>query len=329
MAPEQLLGRPCAASDTYAIGVIAFEMLTGRRPYLVTSPVELYEQQRAGAKMDPQNLRAEIPDAAARSILQQLSFHAKDRGASAIDAANTIATALLGPRREIWSRRRAATVVTAGSLLAAAGGYGWWSNWGRSLGPTEKIVEFPPGAEPLDYGFVKDLSIDYHSLPNADATGWDCVRVTTNDQGAYWRRLTAAQSRAAVREGWKLTIEAAVEEGCLSGCLDNWSAPSRYIINLLRNPDGSDTARLVTGVRPLLKGLDYVLPGPGGARHKFVVAAGTRTGLASLWVDGVKRLTGYPGTTDYHYGWGLGFGGFRYRSQRATGVFWTVRLEIG
>jgi serine/threonine-protein kinase len=37
MAPEQALGRPCSpATDLYAVGVILFEMLTGRAPFVAT-----------------------------------------------------------------------------------------------------------------------------------------------------------------------------------------------------------------------------------------------------------------------------------------------------
>ena len=39
MAPEQLMGEPQAASDIYALGVVAYEMITGERPYKTSSQI--------------------------------------------------------------------------------------------------------------------------------------------------------------------------------------------------------------------------------------------------------------------------------------------------
>ncbi|HMZ22321.1 MAG TPA: ECF-type sigma factor, partial [Blastocatellia bacterium] len=64
MAPEQVIGKPSFASDTYSLGVIAYEMLTGRRPFPYDSIYQLHELQRAEVKVNPRDLRPSLPGAA-------------------------------------------------------------------------------------------------------------------------------------------------------------------------------------------------------------------------------------------------------------------------
>jgi eukaryotic-like serine/threonine-protein kinase len=57
MAPEQIQGHPCPASDQYALGILVYEWLVGKRPFN-GSPVEIISQQMAAS---PLPLRAKMP----------------------------------------------------------------------------------------------------------------------------------------------------------------------------------------------------------------------------------------------------------------------------
>src|SRR5262249_3732601 len=94
MSPEQLQGRPSHASDIYALSVIAYEMLTGRRPFNPETAAQLLELQRGGVKIMPCDLRPSLPLAAQAVILKSLSFAPEDRYASAKDFTEDLARAL-------------------------------------------------------------------------------------------------------------------------------------------------------------------------------------------------------------------------------------------
>jgi serine/threonine protein kinase len=95
MAPEQLLGKPTAASDVYALGVIAHEMLTGRRPFRPDSPYHLLELQREGVRVKPRELRPDLPERAQALVLQALSFEQAARPARARAFGDELSRALL------------------------------------------------------------------------------------------------------------------------------------------------------------------------------------------------------------------------------------------
>jgi serine/threonine protein kinase len=95
MAPEQLSAKPVsAASDIYALGVIAHELLTGRRPFNPDSAFQLLEMQRAGLRVQPVDLRPSLSAAAQGVILKALAFNAKERYQSAREFGDELARAL-------------------------------------------------------------------------------------------------------------------------------------------------------------------------------------------------------------------------------------------
>jgi serine/threonine-protein kinase len=95
MAPEQLSGRPVsAAMDIYAMGAIAYELVTGRKPFNPETGFELLEMQRAGVRVKPSDLRPSLSEAACQIILRALSFDPKDRFQNARELGDALARAL-------------------------------------------------------------------------------------------------------------------------------------------------------------------------------------------------------------------------------------------
>jgi class 3 adenylate cyclase len=97
MSPEQLSAGPVStASDVYCFAVIAYEMLTGRRPANPESAYQLLEMQRSGVRVKPVDLRPGLPELAQAIILKGLSFDPKARHQRARDFADLLASVLVG-----------------------------------------------------------------------------------------------------------------------------------------------------------------------------------------------------------------------------------------
>ena len=170
MSPEQLNGdKITPASDIYSFGVIAYELVTGRRPFNPDTIVQLYDMQREGVRVKPVDLRPRLPQEAQNIILKMLAFDAQARYEKASEVGSALCDALLneeetlkhqpkvndrksrserawaetlvsGPAPDplaIGARRRILGFIVVGLLLLsvlAAGGYAFFSNRQSRLG---------------------------------------------------------------------------------------------------------------------------------------------------------------------------------------------------
>jgi len=151
MAPEQLSGKPEAASDIYALGVIAFEMLTGCRPFEEDSPVQLFFKQKQGVQVKVGDLRTGVSEAVQRVISKALSFDPKDRYVRALELGEDLARALAGDLDQesqvkaapLLTRRRGAGLAALGTaLLAVAAGRYWISSSGAPTALQDRTLSY-------------------------------------------------------------------------------------------------------------------------------------------------------------------------------------------
>lgn len=82
MAPEQLAGAPAnAASDVYALGVMLFELLCGRRPHQAATLGELLKATASEAPASLAALRPDLPPTVVMAVEQLLARDPADRPA--------------------------------------------------------------------------------------------------------------------------------------------------------------------------------------------------------------------------------------------------------
>ena len=111
MSPEQVRGLTHVLdgrSDLWSIGVILYELLTGRRPFGGASHADVFEEVKRRDPKPPRQIKPEIPAELERICLKCLAKRQTDRYASAAELLEDL---------EAWSRQPS-TVVASLDLLA-------------------------------------------------------------------------------------------------------------------------------------------------------------------------------------------------------------------
>ena len=116
MAPEQLAGKPASArSDIYSLGLVLYEMCTGRKPFEASSIAELRRMANEDAPPSPSSMSRDIDPVVERVILRCLEKDPRARPASAIQVAAAL------PGGDPLAAALAAGETPSPEMVAAAG----------------------------------------------------------------------------------------------------------------------------------------------------------------------------------------------------------------
>lgn len=92
-APEQNQGKPCPASDQYALAIVVYEWLTGERPFQ-GSPLAVMWQHYKDAPPSLQGINPEVPARVEQVIFKALAKAPEDRFPSIMHFAEALHTAM-------------------------------------------------------------------------------------------------------------------------------------------------------------------------------------------------------------------------------------------
>jgi serine/threonine protein kinase/Tfp pilus assembly protein PilF len=147
MSPEQVDGKEVdARADIYALGVILFEMLTGRLPFEGDTPLAMAMKQKAQAPEPPRLLNAQVSESLNSVVLRCLEKNMEKRyqnveelltelvrvrGAEREEAASIKERKTAKIASAIRTRYRSAAILIAALIISAAG----WLLGKRLVGP--------------------------------------------------------------------------------------------------------------------------------------------------------------------------------------------------
>jgi eukaryotic-like serine/threonine-protein kinase len=123
LSPEQARGEKAGPpADLYALGVVSYQLLTGRLPYEAASLTDLARKQEAGPPLSPSDVNPKVPPALGEAVMRALHPLPEGRYEGALEMSDALEEGLRGVAPDPTDATAALDPTSATRMLGDATG---------------------------------------------------------------------------------------------------------------------------------------------------------------------------------------------------------------